>query len=161
MRILGIDPGLNVTGYGVIEVNSDCHPHLLGVGIIKNSPNFSLSQKVNEIYKEIKKVIEEFKPEIIVLEELYSHYRHPRTAILMGHARGVIGLVAEEKKIPLVGYSSTRIKKALLGRGDATKEQVQKMVQYFLGLEKVPQPKDISDALALALTHAHIKGFGK
>ncbi|MCM8793833.1 MAG: crossover junction endodeoxyribonuclease RuvC, partial [Candidatus Omnitrophica bacterium] len=104
----------------------------------------------------IREVMKEFRPQVMVLEELYSHYKHPRTAILIGHARGVISLVAEEKKIPLIGYSSTRIKKALLGRGDATKEQVQRMIQYLLNLKNPPQPVDIADALALCLAHVYI-----
>lgn len=155
MRILGIDPGLNITGYGIIEFNSRSEPKLLEAGIIKIAQRFSLSQKIFKIYKSIKKIIKEFHPEAIVLEELYSHYLYPKTAILMGHVRGVIILAAEEKKIPLIGYSSTRIKKAISGKGNATKEQIQRIIQYFLGLKKIPQ-QDISDALASALAHAHI-----
>lgn len=159
MRILGIDPGLNITGYGLLEIDGNNlrnKPALLEAGVIKTQPNLTLAQRVNRIYKGIKEILEEFQPQVLVLEELYSHYRHPRTAILMGHARGVISLAAEEKKVSLVGYSSTRIRKALIGQGNATKEQVQRMIQHLLGLTRPPQPEDISDALALALAHAHI-----
>ncbi|MCM8784111.1 MAG: crossover junction endodeoxyribonuclease RuvC [Candidatus Omnitrophica bacterium] len=156
MCILGIDPGLNITGYGLVEANLNFNPRILEAGVIKTTQKFSLSQKIGKIYQGVKKLVEEFHPDAIVLEELYSHYRHPKTAILMGHARGVISLVAEEKQIPLIGYSSTRVKKAICGRGNATKEQIQRMIQYLLGLEQTPQPKDVSDALALALAHAHI-----
>ncbi|MGE4357737.1 MAG: crossover junction endodeoxyribonuclease RuvC [Candidatus Omnitrophota bacterium] len=156
MRILGVDPGLYITGYGVLEVNCNFTPHILEAGVIRTTQKLSLPQKVGKIYRGIKRLVEEFQPNFIVLEELYSHYRHPRTAILMGHARGVISLVAEEKKISLIGYSATRIKKVLLGKGNATKEQVQRMVQYLLGLKKIPQPDDVSDALALAIAHARI-----
>ncbi len=159
MRILGIDPGLHITGYGLLEVGSRDfrdRPHLLEAGIIKTPANSTLAQRVNRIYKGIKELLNEFQPEVLVLEELYSHYRHPRTAILMGHARGVISLAAEERCVHLVGYSSSRIKKAILGRGNATKEQVQRMIQDLLGLSKPPHPEDVSDALALALAYVHI-----
>ncbi|MCM8765381.1 MAG: crossover junction endodeoxyribonuclease RuvC [Candidatus Omnitrophica bacterium] len=156
MRILGVDPGLNITGYGVLEVNSHFHSRLLETGVIKTERNFPLGQRVRKIYEEVKKIIKEFHPQVMVLEELYSHYRHPRTAILMGHARGVISLAAAEERVTLVGYSSTRIKKALLGRGDARKEQLQKMVRYLLNLKNIPRPVDVSDALALCLAHTYI-----
>jgi len=160
MRILGIDPGLNITGYGLLEINGSNfrnEPALLEAGVIKTQPNLTLAQRVNRIYKGIKEILDEFQPQVLVLEELYSHYRHPRTAILMGHARGVITLAAEEKNISLVGYSPSRIRKALLGQGNATKEQVQRMIQHLLGLSRPPQPEDISDALALALAYVHIE----
>jgi crossover junction endodeoxyribonuclease RuvC len=159
MRILGIDPGLNITGYGLLEVNGRNlreKPALLEAGVIKTKPDLTLAQRVSRIYKGIKEILEEFQPQVLVLEELYSHYRHPRTAILMGHARGVITLAAEQNNISLVGYRPSRIRKALLGQGNATKEQVQRMIQHLLGLSRLPQPEDISDALALALAHIHI-----
>lgn len=160
MRILGIDPGLKITGYGLLEIdgsNLADKPRLLEVGIIKTQPNLSLAQKVNRIYKGVKEILDEFQPQILVLEELYSHYRHPRTAILMGHARGVVSLAAGERNIPLIGYSASRIKKALLGRGNATKEQLQRMIQNLLRLSRPPQPQDIADALSLALAHIYIQ----
>lgn len=151
---------MNITGYGLLEVNGSNlrdKPVLLEAGVIKTQPNLTLAQRINRIYKGIKEILDEFEPQVLVLEELYSHYRHPRTAILMGHARGVITLAAEEKNISLVGYRPSRIRKALLGQGNATKEQVQRMIQHLLGLTRPPQPEDISDALALALAHAHIE----
>ncbi len=159
MRILGIDPGLNITGYGLVEVDENRRkvPSLLEAGLIKTKPCFSLPQKLRKIHKGITEILSEFRPEVLVLEELYSNYKYPRTAILMGHARGVISLAAEERNVTLIGYSPLRIRKALLGRGNATKEQVQRMVQILLGLSRPPQPNDVSDALALALAHARIK----
>lgn len=160
MRILGVDPGLRATGYGVIEVSfktSKNKPILLGAGVIRTQPKNSLFKRVASIYRQIKEILEEYRPKVVVLEELYSHNLHPSTAILIGHARGVISLAAEEKKIPIVGYTSSRIKKALLGQGAASKGQLQRMVQNLLKLSQPPKPQDTSDALALALAHASIK----
>ena len=93
---------------------------------------------------------------VMVIEELYSHYKHPATAILMGHARGVLLLCAAQAEVPVVNYSATRIKKALTGNGRAGKMQVQKAVQHALKLSEIPEPPDVADALALALCHAQM-----
>ncbi|MCX5656992.1 MAG: crossover junction endodeoxyribonuclease RuvC [Candidatus Omnitrophica bacterium] len=157
MRVLGIDPGLNITGYGLVEFSEIETPKLIEAGLIRTKPSFTLAQKLFRIHKSIKEIIKEFRPEVLVLEELYSNYDYPRTAILMGHARGVISLAAQESNIQLVGYAPLRIRKALLGRGNVTKEQVARMVQHFLKLPKLPEPNDITDALALALGHMRIE----
>ncbi|MBI3008506.1 MAG: crossover junction endodeoxyribonuclease RuvC, partial [Candidatus Omnitrophica bacterium] len=103
-------------------------------------------------------IVKEYKPRIIVLEELYSHYKHPRTAILMGHVRGVVCLAASMMRVPLVGYSATQVKKSVTGNGKASKEQIQRMVQHFLNIKECPQSLDLTDALALAIAHAFYNG---
>ncbi|MFH0772204.1 MAG: crossover junction endodeoxyribonuclease RuvC [Candidatus Omnitrophota bacterium] len=166
MRILGIDPGLGITGYGAIEVNPVRDKSLNGVnfsgiklleaGVIRTSAEEDLETRINKIYEGLKGLIEELRPEVLVLEKLYSHYKHPATAILMGHARGAICLLAKQSGVGLTGYSVTRVKKAITGVGNAGKYQVQGMIQNLLNLNVVPNPPDITDALALAIAHAHI-----
>ena len=103
-------------------------------------------------------IIKEYKPSVLVLEKLYSHYKHPATSILMGHARGVVCLACGVNGVRLVNYPATRIKKAVTGNGRAGKHQVQKMVKTLLGLNSDPEPPDVSDALAIAISYVYIEG---
>ncbi len=155
MRILGIDPGIEMTGYGIIEKRNGALT-FIKAGIIKTSAKESLSTRLNEIYKEIIDLLQRHKPEVLILEELYSHYRHPLTAILMGHARGMTYLACSQKDIKLVSYSAKRIKKAITGNGNASKHQVRRMVQDILELKTELLYEDMSDALALAIAHVYI-----
>ena len=107
---------------------------------------------------EITSIIVEHKPKVIVLEKLYAHYKHPTTACILGHVRGVICLAAAQNKTPLIEQSVKRIRKALLGNGNASKGQVQEFVKRLLNIPKAELALDTSDALALALGHAHMKG---
>lgn len=132
MRILGIDPGLNITGYGIIE---DKTFKLVEAGIIKTRSNTPIQERISKIFDEISALIEEHKPGVLVLEKIYSHYKHPTTAILMGHARAMACLVCGKFDVQLVNYPSTRIKKVITGNGHASKVQVQRMVQNILKLK--------------------------
>nr|MBN2278231.1 crossover junction endodeoxyribonuclease RuvC [candidate division Zixibacteria bacterium] len=152
MVILGIDPGLHITGYGVIE-SCDSKPRVLEAGVIKTGRNVEFEAKLDEIFAETGKIIKQFQPDYIAVEELYSHYAHPKTAIIMGHARGVVFLQAARNKLPVVSYASTRIKKSLTGNGRASKMQVQRMIRSTLGLEREVESADTADALAAALCH--------
>jgi len=155
MRILGIDPGLKITGYGVIDFKErSCV--IVEAGIISTESRQPLPERLQKIYLCLLDLINELKPETVVLEKLYAHYRHPATAFLLGHARGVISLACAQKKIILVEYSATRVKKAILGRGHASKDQIQRMVMHLLSLKTLPKYTDVTDALALALCHTHI-----
>lgn len=156
MRILGVDPGLNITGYGIIEIKVAGNFRLIEAGVIRTSSKENLEARINKIYNAIKGLIEEFQPKVLVLEKLYSHYRHPTTAILMGHVRGAVCLAANQTGLPLVGYSNTRVNKAVIGRGNAGKYQLQRMVQDLLNLKSIPTPTDVSDALALAIAYVYI-----
>lgn len=152
MRVLGVDPGLGCTGYGIIEsVNNKLV--LLEAGTIRTNAKESLPQRLNKLYRGLKQIAKVFQPQFLALEELYSHYRNPRTAIIMAHARGVICLVASCENMRLVGYSAKRVKMAVTGSGGAKKMQVQKVVRNMLQLEKDIPASDIADALALAITH--------
>ena len=157
MRILGIDPGLQRTGWAVIALDR-FRAAVIEAGIVSTRAGDSPERRLQEIHRGLGQVIEELKPEVAVVEALYSHYQHPRTAILMGHARGVIFLAAAERNLPVQSYSATRIKKALTGNGRASKLQVQKTVQTVFGLPRLPEPADVADALAVALCHAHTLG---
>jgi len=155
MKILGIDPGLCITGYGLIEAGPK-GLKLVEAGVVRTSAKEKVEARIEKIYKAIKGLARESKPDVLVLERLYSHYRHPVTSILMGHARGAICLLARETGTELVGYSATRVKKAITGTGQASKYQMQRMIQDLFKLKAAPNPPDISDALALAVAHAYI-----
>ncbi len=155
-RILGVDPGLNVTGYGIIDVDATSRPRVVEAGVVRGTQKHSITARVAEIHAGIAEVISCFKPSVLAMEELYSHYKRPKTAILMGHARGVICLAAAQAQIAVHHYASTRIKSILSGNGHAPKVQVQKSVQRELGLERLPEPADVSDALAIALCHSYL-----
>lgn len=163
MRILGIDPGLRVTGYGVVDQKGGAF-ELIEAGLIKSAASDGISRRLGVIHRGIKSLVGERKPDIAVLEKLYSHYRHPTTALLMGHARGVICLALEEDEVPLVSLPATRVRKSILSNGHASKEQIQRAVQHLLHLRRAPHPVDVSDALALAisfgLTHAKRCTYG-
>ena len=154
MRILGIDPGLGVTGYGIID---DKTFKIVEAGVIKTKSNTPIQERIKKIFDEISKIIEEHKPEVLVLEKIYSHYKHPTTAILMGHARAMACLVCGKFDIKLANYPSTRIKKIVTGNGHASKQQVQRMVQNLLKLKNPPEPVDVSDALAMAMSYSFIE----
>jgi len=156
MRILGIDPGLNTTGYGVLDCDGG-RPALCEAGVVRGTSGGSITARVEEIHRGVADVIESLHPDAMAVEELYSHYARPRTAILMGHARGVICLAAAQAGIPVVHYSATQVKKIVTGSGRASKRQIQLAIQHELGLGAPPEPSDVADALALALCHYYLQ----
>jgi crossover junction endodeoxyribonuclease RuvC len=153
MLILGVDPGLNTTGFGLVRQTGRQYEIVEG-GCVSPQPRHSLAQRLLELESGLKPILDEYSPQVMVLEELYSHYRHPRTSILMGHARGVICLLAARHGIPVVPLVASHVKLLLTGNGRASKRQVQHMVAHYLGLRTPLKPLDISDALALALAFA-------
>ncbi|MGL4944251.1 MAG: crossover junction endodeoxyribonuclease RuvC [Thermoguttaceae bacterium] len=154
MRILGIDPGLNTTGYGIIESTGN-RVRLVEGGIVR-SRGKTLAEKVREIYEGVREVVVEFSPDTVALEELFAHYDRPSSAILMGHARGVICLAIAQSNLPVTAYPPAKIKKVLTGSGKATKDQMQRAIALELGLAAPPEPPDVADALALAICHRHL-----
>lgn len=155
MRILGIDPALTVTGYGVIDYKQS-RLFLLEAGIITTSYRQALTVRLDKIYRQVVKLILDTKPDVLVLEKLYAHYHHPTTAYILGQARGVICLACAKCKVSLVEYAATRVKKAVVGRGLASKYQIQKMVANILNLKNLPKHTDVTDALALAIAHSYV-----
>jgi len=154
-RTLGIDPGLNVTGYGVVEASPE-GPRLLEAGVVRGAARRSLAKRLVAIHRGISEVVSAFQPSTVAIEELYSHYERPRTAILMGHARGVICLAAAQAGVPVKHYAATRIKKLLTGSGRAPKSQLQMAICREFGLAAPPEPPDVADALATALCHVYL-----
>jgi crossover junction endodeoxyribonuclease RuvC len=156
LRILGIDPGLNITGYGVLEIARG-QITLCEAGVVRGRSSGSLAERLAEIHEGVADVIASLAPGAMALEQLYSHYKHPRTAILMGHARGVICLAAARAGIKVEHFSATQIKKVLTGNGRAPKNQIQLAIQRELKLTHVPEPPDVADALAVALCHYYLR----
>ena len=150
MRILGVDPGLRLTGYGVVDYHA-FRPKLVDGGVIRLDPKASLADRLVELETELDALVAEHKPDAVAVEQLYSHYAHPRTAILMGHARGVILLVSRRRGVRVEQFAANRIKQSLTGHGHASKEQMQRAVQSLWNLPEPPDPPDVADALAIAL----------
>jgi crossover junction endodeoxyribonuclease RuvC len=156
LRVVGIDPGLNVTGYAVVDP-SPRGPFVIEAGVIRpKSAQSALGQRLAWIHRGIVDVLEAFPAGSVALERIHSHVSYPRTAILLAHARGAIVLAAAHQKTPVYGYAATRIKKTLTGNGRAPKEQIQHAIMTELGLDRLPEPNDVADACAVALCHFYI-----
>jgi len=150
MRIIGIDPGLQISGYGVIDWKP-LRPALVDGGVIRLKVKTPIPDRLVELEAELESLFDEYKPELCAVEQLYSNYEHPRTAILMGHARGVILLIARRRGVEVQEFAANRIKQSLTGHGHASKEQMQRAIQHQWNLAKPPDPPDVADALAVAL----------
>ncbi len=150
MRILGIDPGLNICGYACLEARL-LRENLVEAGFVRTDRHLSLEQRLQHIAQDLDALLENLRPELVAVEELYAHYAHPRTAILMGHARGVILQRCGARDLEVKSFSATKIKKATTGNGRASKEQIQRSVQHILDLAELPEPNDVADAIAVAL----------
>ena len=151
MKIIGIDPGLSCTGFGVVD-SSNNNLEVIDFGIIKTNSKDSLSKRLNTIYCDVKEVIEIYKPSIMSIEDIF-YGKNVKSALLLGHARSVPMVVSANYDMPLYEFSSRRIKQSITGNGNATKEQVQFMVQKILLMDELPKPLDASDALAAAICY--------
>ncbi len=154
MRILGIDPALSITGYGILDFKEK-KLFLFKAGVIKTSAKQQFAGRLDDIHREVDKIISDSKPDVAVIEKVYVHYRHTTTAYILGQARGVICLACAQRNVPIIEYAATQVKKAIVGRGLASKYQVQRMVVDILNLNVAPKYLDVADALALAITHSH------
>ena len=153
MIILGIDPGYAIVGYGVIKYEGG-KMSVVDYGKITTEANIPLSKRLKLIYDSLTHLIETFKPDVVAVEELFFK-SNVKTAIAVGHARGVIILAAANKNLKIAEYTPLQIKQAVVGYGRADKNQVQQMVKMFLKLKEVPKPDDTADALAVAICHAN------
>ncbi|HTW83492.1 MAG TPA: crossover junction endodeoxyribonuclease RuvC [Candidatus Sulfotelmatobacter sp.] len=151
--ILGIDPGLRTTGYGAIEAGP-AGLRLVEGGVVQPDPGLPLEQRLLQLHDGIVEVLRAVRPACVVIEELWTDYAHPQTAVLMGHARGVIALAAGAHGVAVHALAHAMVKRALAGSGAARKSQVSGMVVQLLGLTAPPRPNDVSDALALAIAFA-------
>ncbi len=154
--LIGVDPGLNITGYGILDVSGP-QPVIREAGVVRSRARGSLETRLAEIHDGLREVLLAFQPDSMAVEQLYSHYKRPRTAILMGHARGVICLSAAHRNIRVYHYAATQVKKMLTGNGRAPKSQIQFAICREFGLTEVPEPADVADALAIALCHFHFQ----
>ncbi|MBV8196532.1 MAG: crossover junction endodeoxyribonuclease RuvC [Candidatus Eremiobacteraeota bacterium] len=155
IRILGIDPALRTTGYGAIECRNG-RVALIEAGVIVPRANAALEERLRELHAGIVEVIAATAPSLLVIEELYSGYKNPRTALLMGHARGVLCLAGAQAGVAVHTIAHAHVKRALVGSGSARKEQVNAMITQLLGLRRAPASHDVSDALALALAFLNV-----
>jgi crossover junction endodeoxyribonuclease RuvC len=149
---LGIDPGLNRTGYAVIERGTR-GPILREGGVVRSTHGLSLTERILEIGRGVREVIEQYRPQTLAVEQVFSHAQFPKTAVLMAHARGTILFAAAEAGLEVFHYTPTEIKRLLTGSGRAGKEQMQLAIQREFGLGNVLEPHDVADAAAVALCH--------
>lgn len=160
MRILGIDPGIGVCGFGLIEANSRTSAKALDYGVVTTTVDVPLPSRLRELHDSLTEVLDQTKPEIMAVEKLFFS-KNITTGIAVAEARGIILLVAEEKGLPVYEYTPNEIKKSLTGYGAATKTQIQEMVQVHLGLDAKPRPDDAADALAVAVTCSFLYKLGR
>jgi crossover junction endodeoxyribonuclease RuvC len=159
--LLGIDPGLQRTGYAVARADRRGVAHVLEAGVVRLTAGRSLERRLLELDEALRAVIEQHRPVVLACEQLYSHYAHPRTAILMGHARGVVLALAARSGMSVIHIASTHVKKHLTGSGHANKRQMQAAVAMLLGLAKPPEPHDVADAIAVALCGLRMRAAGQ
>lgn len=152
MTVVGIDPGTAVTGYGVVSRQNGSGLVLLECGVVRTTPKADLADRIREIFQEIESVLDRFHPEVVSVETVF-HGKNARSALVLGHARGAILLAASLRRLEIREYSPREIKKAVVGTGDATKDQVGFMVQERLRLKTPPRPADAADGVAAALCH--------
>ena len=146
---MGVDPGLVATGFGVLEAGGG-GVAVRDAGVISTTAGQPLEVRLNALHRAIHRIIEAQGPELLVVEDLYTEYKFPRTAVLMGHARGVIYLAARQLGVVVVALSPAEVKRAITGNGAAGKAQMQRAVQTVLGLKDLPRPSHVADALGLA-----------
>lgn len=151
---LGVDPGLNRTGYAVLR-RTPRGPQLVEGGVIRTNPREGLAARVHEIGRGLREVIEDHGPKLLAIEQVFSHVRNPKTAILMAHARGAILLTAVAAGLTVVHYTPAQIKRLLTGSGRASKEQIQRAIATELKLKEILSPNDVADATAVALCLYH------
>lgn len=164
MLILGLDPGLNITGFAFFESENR---KIINMGVIKTEKNKDKTERLGEIYEDLTKLIEKYKPEVCAIEQIFFS-NNVKTAISVSEARGVMLLAMHEKKIPIHEFTPSKMKSALTGNGRADKKSIQKMLMLELKLKEIPKPDDAADALSLALAlsaelryHRHLKNINE
>ncbi|NLN41209.1 MAG: crossover junction endodeoxyribonuclease RuvC [Clostridiales bacterium] len=159
MIVLGIDPGMAIIGYGVVEKkNNILRP--IDYGAITTPPTMEIPQRLVTIYDAVQELIARFQPDEVAIEELFFN-KNVKTAITVGHARGVSVLAAAKTGLNLYEYTPLQVKQSVVGYGRAEKSQIQQMVKALLGLKEIPKPDDAADALAVAICHIHCADMGR
>jgi crossover junction endodeoxyribonuclease RuvC len=159
VRILGVDPGLRITGYACVESAGPGEPALVEAGVIRLSPARSLVDRLVELEHDLTEILDRLRPAEVCVEKLFAHYKRPATAIIMGHARGVALLAARRAGAHVTELGATEVKKSLTGAGHASKQQMQDSVRALLRLAEPPNPPDVADAIAIALCAARRASF--
>lgn len=157
MIVLGIDPGTAITGYGVVT-ERDSQPMMVAYGAITTPANQLLPDRLITIHREVLRLIDLYKPDQAAVEQLFFN-KNVRTALAVGHARGVVLLALAEKNVPIAEYTPLEVKQAVTGNGRAEKKQIQEMIKILLQLDQIPKPDDAADALAIAVCHFHSARF--
>lgn len=159
MRIIGIDPGYAITGFAVVDYNGN-HFELIKSGAIETKAGVPLPVRLTKIYDDMQVLVDEYKPDAISIEELFFN-RNTTTAIGVAQGRGAVLIIAAKNNIPIYEYTPLQVKQGVVGYGRADKKQVQMMVKTILNLETVPKLDDTTDAIAIAICHAHSYRFAK
>jgi len=157
--ILGIDPGMAIMGYGVIEYDG-VKAWALDYGVVSTPSDMETPQRLLRIFNSVEELIEKYSPDAMAYEELFFN-RNVKTALIIGHARGAAVLAGARQAIDLYEYTPLQVKQAVVGYGRADKHQVQSMVKLLLNLDEIPRPDDAADALAVAICHMHSAQFGR
>ncbi len=155
--VLGIDPGIADTGYGVISVNGG-RLECLEYGSIKTPPNLALPNRLSQLYQELTDLLIKYQPQAAAIEQLFFN-KNVKTALIVGQARGVVLLALNQANVPIIDFSPAQVKRAVSAYGQASKLQVQKMVQMMLKLKELPRPDDAADALAVAICGANYRQY--
>lgn len=151
-RLLGIDPGLNLTGYACVELATGARdPRLIEAGVIRLKRDAPMPERLLRLHEDLESILEELQPSMVVVESLFAHKSYQRASLLLGHARGVVLLAAACRGIRTNELAPAEVKRALTGNGRATKHQVQQAVMAQCGLSEPPEPPDVADAIAIAL----------
>lgn len=152
MRVLGIDPGLRITGYGCVEggVGSLALVEAGVVRLVEGSHTRPVAERLVELDRDLGDLLDRLRPEVVAVEGLFAHYRHPATAVAMAHARGVVLLATQKRTLRLVELKPAEVKKSMTGSGRAGKDQMQRAVQQVFRLAEMPEPPDVADAIAIA-----------
>ena len=164
MRILGIDPGIAIVGYGIVDKEGNRYK-TVAYDAVTTRAHTPLEERLEKVYNGVDEIIKTYKPEVMSIEELFFN-NNAKTALTVGQARGVIILAAVKNGIPVYEYTPLQVKQALTGYGRASKTQIQQMMKSMLGLTEIPKPDDVADALAIAVCHGNsirfnsIKEFG-
>lgn len=159
MIILGVDPGIAILGYGLVKYEANKFT-IIDYGAVTTEADIPMSQRLARIYDELVCLLEKYKPDVFAVEELFFN-KNIKTALTVGHARGVAVLAGTKMGIPVYEYTPLQVKQAVVGYGRADKKQIQQMVKVLLNLRAVPKPDDVADALAVAICHGNSSNFSE
>jgi len=159
MIVLGIDPGMAIMGYGVINEKNG-HLEVLDYGVETTPARMDTGERLLRIFESVESLILKHQPDAMAIEELFFN-KNSKTALIIGHARGAAVVAGARMNLPLFEYTPLQVKQAVVGYGRAEKQQVQQMVRLLLNLKEIPQPDDAADALAVSICHIHSSGMGR